>query len=135
MMNTKITKRENYTDLLSFISENAADTEWLARMTAFIEKEIETLDKRAESAKKYAEKKKAAADPIAEAVEAVLAEADHALSLAEIVEQIPADLNASAQKVTYRLTQLVKAEKVVKTSQSFKVEGKGSRKVTFYEMA
>lgn len=139
MMNVKITKRENYETLRDLLAEACRDelitAEESERLDEFLAHEIEQLDKRAESAKKYAEKKKTDTDPIAEAVETVLTEADHALSLAEIVEQIPADLNASAQKVTYRLTQLVKAEKVVKTSQSFKVEGKGSRKVTFYEMA
>ena len=79
MMNVKITKRENYETLRDLLAEACRDelitAEESERLDEFLAHEIEQLDKRAESAKKYAEKKKTDTDPIAEAVEAVLAEA------------------------------------------------------------
>lgn len=138
---TKITKRDNYNTLLALLPEmlNAGmiDSAEDAQLAEFLNKELENLDKRATNAKKYAAKNKASADALTEAALDVLTEADAYLTIPQIVAAINANgenVDATPQKLTYRLSKLVEAGNVEKETKSIKEEGKTARKVNVYRI-
>lgn len=134
----KITKRENFETLrtlvLDAIAVGTIETDEANQLTTFIEKELENLDKRAANAKKYASKKKVEADELYECANAVLNEAEGAMTIPEIVAAINErwEMDATPQKLTYRLNKLVEEGLATKEQVSIKVEGKPARKVNAY---
>ena len=110
-----ITKKEMYGALVNFANggELVADTKdgqvavSMDQLKAFAEKEIAHLDKKAAKAKETAAKKRAEADELQNAVEAALSDADFE-PIAVIAGRIEGE-DVTVSKVTYRLTQLVKA--------------------------
>ena len=130
----KITKRENF-EALREIVKFAAESDEAERLVAFIDKEIESLDKRAANAKKYASKKKAESDELMEIVNTVLNTHEGAMTIPQIVDVINAeypDMQATPQKLTYRLNKLVEDGVVAKETVSIKSEGKPARRVNAY---
>ena len=109
-----ITKKEMYGALVNFANggELVANTKdgqvavSMDQLKAFAEKEIAHLDKKAAKAKETAAKKRAEADELQNAVEAALS--DTFEPIADIAARIDGD-DVTVSKVTYRLTQLVKA--------------------------
>ena len=77
------------------------------QLKAFAEKEITQLDKKAAKAKETAAKKRAEADELQNAVEAALSDTEFE-PIAVIAGRIEGE-DVTVSKVTYRLTQLVKA--------------------------
>lgn len=135
----KITKRENYEMLLTLLPEmlNAGmiDSAEDAQLAEFLNKELENLDKRAANAKKYASKKKAEADSLMELVNSILNEHEGAMTIPEIVakaNELDPEVQATPQKLTYRLNKLVEDGLAVKEQVSIKTEGKPARKVNSY---
>ena len=109
-----ITKKEMYGALVNYANggELVAETKdgqvvvSMDQLRAFAEKEIEHLDKKAAKAKETAAKKRAEADDLQNAVAAALS--DTFEPIADIAARIDGD-DVTVSKVTYRLTQLVKA--------------------------
>ena len=135
----KITKRENYEMLLTLLPEmlNAGmiDSAEDAQLAEFLNKELAALDKRAANAKKYASKKKAEADSLMELVNSILNENEGAMTIPEIVakaNELDPEIQATPQKLTYRLNKLVEDGLAVKNQVSIKTEGKPARKVNSY---
>lgn len=110
-----ITKKEMYGALVNFANggELVANTKdgqvavSMDQLKAFAEKEIAHLDKKAAKAKETAAKKRAEADELQNAVEAALSDTDFE-PIAVIAGRIEGE-DVTVSKVTYRLTQLVKA--------------------------
>lgn len=110
-----ITKKEMYGALVNFANggELVAETKdgqvavSMDQLKAFAEKEIAHLDKKAAKAKETAAKKRAEADELQNAVEAALSDTDFE-PIAVIAGRIEGE-DVTVSKVTYRLTQLVKA--------------------------
>lgn len=143
MTKTKITKRDNYETLRNLVLNSVIaapgliETSEVDQLVAFIDKELANLDKRAANAKKYAAKNKANADALTDAALNVLIEADKYMTIPEVVDAILADnesIDVTPQKLTYRLSQLVKAGEVEKETTSIKEEGKSARKVNVYRI-
>lgn len=135
MENTKITKKDNFMALRGVVeNDNGFFTpEEVERLLAFIDHELELLDKRSASARKYAKKNEKATDELAEACVSALSTEDGAmLTIPQILEKLPAELEATPQKLTYRLNKLVELGTIVKDQVSFKAEGKASRKINCY---
>lgn len=133
MTTSKIFKRD-YLNMFSSLISDAANAgisgyDWNG-MNEFIAKEIESLDKKAASAKARAEKVKAEGDELRETVFNALS-TNTAMTIREIQTAI-GDEDLSAQKITARLTQLVKLERVEKTEVSVKGSDGKSRKVNAY---
>ena len=135
----KITKRENYETLLALLPEmlNAGmiDSAEDAQLAEFLNKELENLDKRSANAKKYASKKKAEADELMEAVNEVLHTTDAPKTIPEIVAIVNEKyegIEATPQKLTYRLNKLVEDGVATKETVSIKVEGRPARRVNAY---
>lgn len=144
MTKTKITKRDNYETLRELVLNSVTvapgliETSEVDQLVAFIDKELANLDKRAANAKKYAAKNKASADALTDAALNVLIEADKYMTIPEVVDAILAadeNIDVTPQKLTYRLSQLVKAGEVEKETTSIKEEGKSARKVNVYRIA
>ena len=132
----KITKKDNFAELRALV-ELALDKDYLvtdvaSRLTEFIDHEVEQLEKRSASAKKYAKKNDKATDELTEACVTVLSATEGALTIPEIVAQIDETLNATPQKLTYRLNKLVELGTIEKGQVSKKEEGKPARKVNCY---
>ena len=135
----KITKRENYETLRSIVLDAVAagtiENNESENLLAFIEKELENLDKRSANAKKYASKKKAETDDLMEAVNEVLHTTDAPKTIPEIVAIVNEKyegIEATPQKLTYRLNKLVEDGVATKETVSIKVEGKPARRVNAY---
>ena len=127
----KVTKRDYFLKLAQ-LDAVANDDE----LTAFIAHEIELLDVRAQKAKSYAKKNKADSDELTNSIVGVLT--DEAQTIPEILTALAAldeKTDATAQKVTYRLTKLVEANIVTKSERSIKEDGKPARKVCAYTIA
>lgn len=135
----KITKRENFetlrTIVLDAVAAGIVEESVSSQLNEFIEKELVALDKRASDAKKYANKKKAQADELTELVNQILNESEGAMTIPEIVakaNELDADVQATPQKLTYRLNKLVEDGLATKEQVSIKTEGKPARKVNAY---
>lgn len=134
MTNTKTTKRDNFATIRTLIETSMLDNETQDNLLTFIDHEVELLDKRAASAKKYAKKGTKAQDAMANAIAEALIAAEKPMSIPEIIEVLDADLSATTQKVTYRLTKMVEAGTVTKTTESVKEDGSKAHKVCFYSV-
>lgn len=123
----KMTKKEMFNVIINGMADNAD-------VVAFCENEIALIEKKAAKAKETAAKKRAEGDELTEAVFAALT--DEFAPIAEIAGRIDGP-DVTVAKVTYRLTQLVKAGKAVK--ETIEVpgaeEGVKARKVAGYRVA
>lgn len=79
----------------------------------FIDRQVALLDKRAAASKERAAKKRAASDELTELIYTMIFEADDYITADEIVEKID-DEEVTKNKVTARVSKLVKAGRVVK---------------------
>lgn len=134
----KFTKKDNFTALRECVLEHADwfDEGEADRLVEFIDHEVELLTRRASGAKKYAEKHaKKATDEMATNLMEVLVANDTLMTIPQICAEMKPELMATPQKVTYRLTALVKAHEVVKELVSVKEEGKPIRRVNAYRLA
>lgn len=129
----KITKKSMYEAIVKAFETGSCPFD-KADVIAFCQKEIGMLDKKAIKAKERAATKAAEGDALTEIVAGVLTSeyqtiADITVAVAEI------DPEATASKVTYRLTQLVKSENAEKTELTIPGgEGTKSRKVQGYRI-
>lgn len=134
----KFTKKDNFLELRECVADHA---DWFEegvadRLIEFIDHEVDQLTKRASSAKKYAEKHaKKDKDEMAVALMDVLQDAEGLMTIPQIIAKMPEDMGATPQKLTYRLTSLVKAHDVIKELVSVKEEGKPTRRVNAYRLA
>ena len=119
-MEKKFTKRNIYAALVNFANGNGLmfDTEDgmveldMDSLAQFAENEIALLDKKAVKAKEIAAKKKTESDELMDAVYDALSD-DEFESIADIAARVEGD-EVTIAKVSYRLTQLVKAGKAIK---------------------
>ena len=134
----KFTKKDNFAALRECVLEHADwfDEGEADRLVEFIDHEVELLTRRAAGAKKYAEKHaKKAEDAMAVNLMEVLTANGGLMTIPQICAEMNPELMATPQKVTYRLTSLVKAHTIVKELVSVKEEGKPTRKVNAYRVA
>ena len=137
----KMTKRNFYEALVNFANGgefyySADGTEVVVdneAIIAFAENEIALLDKKATKAKERAASKKADSDELTEAVRAALSTEEFE-PIAEIATRIEGE-DVTVAKITYRLTQLVKAGVAEKTEITIDGgEGQKKRKVQGYRI-
>jgi hypothetical protein len=105
---TKITKRDRYTSIIDILKDVNAD----ADLVTFCEGEIALLDKKSAKAKETAAAKKTEVDPLTESIKGALGTlADDAYAtIADVTAMVDAgDEEVTPNKVSYRLSQLVKA--------------------------
>ena len=130
----KITKREMYTAIAEGVKTGkfVYDVEDIA---AFCLKEIDALDRKAAKAKERAATKAAEADALTGLVADVLV-ADEFKTIADIAAIVAeSDADATVSKVTYRLTQLVKAGTAEKSEVTVPgKDGGKARKVVAYRL-
>lgn len=132
-MEIKVTKKMKYEAMVAYFQgEETELTE--ADFIQFCQEQIADLDKKAAKAKERAAAKKAEADELTEVVFGVLT--DEYQTIAQIAEAValalPEDAEeVSAQKITARLTKLVKAGDVDKEQVTVEVEGKKSKKMGY----
>ena len=127
MAEVKVTKREYFEEIKAIVE--ATEVENKADIVEFIDKQIEILASRAEKAKERAAEKKEAGDAIRAAVLAVVTE--DLQTADEIAVQVEVEgEEITKAKVVARLTQLVKAELIVKDT--VKVD---TRKLVAYKLA
>lgn len=137
MTNTKkITKRECYNTLMLMVDQAEADNVVFDNedmtfdgLREFIAHEIELLDNKAAAAAKRAQAKRDEGDALRARILDVMSTEDF-MTIPEIVKAI-GDEDVSAQMVTARLTQCVKAELAEKDSVSVEVAGK-TKKLSAY---
>ena len=123
---TKMTKKDFYNVIKDAMADNAD-------VVAFCDNEIALLEKKAAKAKATAAAKKAEGDALTDAVFAVLT--DEVQSTADIAAQIDGP-DVTVAKVSYRLTQLVKNGKAVKSEiQIPAADGVKARKIAGYTVA
>lgn len=134
----KITKRTMFAAIIANASDMTVETEdgvitiAAADVAAFAQNEIDLLDKKAAKAKTRAAEKRAEGDELTAAVETALS-ADEFEPIATIAARIEGE-DVTISKVTYRLTQLVKAGKAEKQEVTIPAtEGNKSRKVQGYK--
>lgn len=137
MTNTKkITKRECYNTLMQMVDQAEADNVVFENedmtfdgLREFIAHEIELLDNKAAAAAKRAQAKRDEGDALRARILDVMSTEDF-MTIPEIVKAI-GDEDVSAQMVTARLTQCVKAELAEKDSVSVEIAGK-TKKLSAY---
>jgi hypothetical protein len=141
-MENKITKKNRYEALIAMIDAGALDTitDYNADITAesmreFCVTEIELITKKADKAKERAATKAAATDALTEVVKSCLT-SDHR-TIADITNAVVAiDSEATTSKVTYRLSQMLKAGVVTKAEVIVPAsEGVKARKLQTYALA
>lgn len=115
----KKTKKVYFEELRDLVEDNATNEGQYEELIAFIDNEIELLEKRKASAAARAEKKKAEGDALQDRIYGLLDE-EHLITVDEILEEL-GDEEVTRNKVTARLTKLIKAGKVEK--EAVKVEG------------
>ena len=121
----KMTKKEMYNTIKALNADNED-------IVAFCDNEISLLEKKAAKAKEAAAKKRAAGDELTDAVYAAVS-TENFEPIPEITAKISGP-DVTISKVTYRLTQLVKAGKVEKTEVTIPGgEGVKARKVMAYK--
>lgn len=133
----KFTKKDNFAELRECVLEHA---DWFEagvadRLVEFIDHEVELLEKRAAGAKKYAQKTAKKEDAMAINLMEVLTAAEGLMTIPQICAKMNPELLATPQKLTYRLTALVKSHEVMKELVGVKEEGKPARKVNAYRLA
>lgn len=131
---TKITKRDRYTSIIDILKDVNAD----ADLVAFCEGEIALLDKKSAKAKETAAAKKTEVDTLTESIKDALGTlADGAYAtIADVTAMVGADdEEVTPAKVSYRLSQLVKAGLAEKTEVAVSnAEGKKNRKIAGYRL-
>ena len=131
-MTQKITKRDKLNALIALLNGEAVEIA-TSDLVDFCTNEIALLDKKAAKAKETAAKKKAESDELTDTIAALLT--DEAQTIADITAQID-DEDVTVHKVSYRLTQLAKAEKAERTEISIPgKDGQKARKVVAYALA
>lgn len=128
----KITKREMFESIIAFIQ--GGEMKFNSQTyVEFCEREIALLDKKAEKAKERAAKKKEESDELTEAIVAVMSSEEFE-SIADIAVKVEGE-DVTAAKVSYRLTQLVKAGRAEKQQITVEgSEGQKSRKIMAYKL-
>jgi hypothetical protein len=128
----KITKRDMYEAIAEAMDTGSCKFP-ADEVKAFCAKEIELLDKKAAKAKERAAEKRAEGDELTDTVAAALSDTEF-----EPISVIAARVDnpdATTAKVTYRLTQLVKAGKAEKQEITIPAtDGGKSRKVQGYRL-
>ena len=131
---TKITKRDRYTSIIDILKDVNAD----ADLVAFCEGEVALLDKKSAKAKETAAAKKTEVDTLTESIKDALGTlADGAYAtIADVTAMVGADdEEVTPAKVSYRLSQLVKAGLAEKTEVAVSnAEGKKNRKIAGYRL-
>lgn len=129
MAQERVTKKQWFEVIMDIVKEaDIEEAEYKKEMIDFIKKEITALDNKAAKAKERAEKEKTKGDQLQDAVQEVLTTKYQ--SIDEIFSQLSDEEDVSKQKVTARLTKLVKAG--IATKDMIKTEDK--RKVTGYKL-
>lgn len=108
MTNTKITKADRYASIIAILKAANAD----ADLITFCENEVDLLVKKSAKAKEAAAAKKTEVDPLTESVKAALATLaeDTYATIADVTAMVGVgDEEVTPNKVSYRLSQLVKA--------------------------
>lgn len=124
----KVTKKEWYAEIRKIVE--AADVENKDSALEFIDNQVKLLEAKAAKAQENAAKKKADGDNLREAVYNVLT--TELQTIDQITEQVVIEgEDITRNKVTARLTQLVKADMAVKDT----VKTDDGRKVTAYKVA
>ena len=130
----KITKRDRYTSIIDILKDVNAD----ADLVTFCEGEIALLDKKSAKAKETAAAKKTEVDTLTESIKDALGTlADGAYAtIADVTAMVDAgDEEVTPAKVSYRLSQLVKAGLAEKTEVAVSnAEGKKNRKIAGYRL-
>lgn len=136
-MEKKITKRSAFEQVQSILmdamSADVIDNDTCNTLVAFFDNEIELLDKRAAKAK--TSKPKAENDILTTL--AIVVMGTDTMTIPEIVDAINADnpdVDATAQKMVYRLNKLVKTGIIECGNTTIKAEGKPTRKVNTYKV-
>lgn len=130
----KITKKDCYNTLRNLVENTifASDADISAdKLLSFIDHEIELIDQRAEKSKKYQQEHKATDDAMTDMIMEVLSGSDSALTVPDIVAKV---VDSTPQKIVWRLGKLFKDGKINKDTQTVKLEGSPSRRVTFYSI-
>lgn len=128
-MTQKLTKKDKLTAIIATLKGEGTDVA-VADLVAYCEKEIELLDKKAAKAKETAAKKKAESDELTDVIASLLT--DELQTTADIAAKIEGE-DVTVHKVSYRLTQLTKAERAEKTEISIPgKDGQKARKVVAY---
>lgn len=130
-MEKKYTKKDNYAIIRNMIETTNMDNETQDRLLAFIDHEVELMNQRAEKSKQYQKEHKATNDDMTDAIIETLGETSTAMCVADLAGKI---IDATPQKLVYRLGQLFKNGTIVKETQTIKTDS-GSRKITYYKMA
>ena len=131
-MTQKLTKKDKLTAIIATLKGENTDIT-VDELVAYCENEIELLDKKAAKAKETAAKKKAENDELTDVIASLLT--DELQTTAEITAQID-DEDVTVHKVSYRLTQLTKAERAVKEEVSIPgKDGAKARKIAAYRLA
>lgn len=130
----KITKREMYTAIADGVKSGSFAYD-VDDIVAFCEKEIDALDRKAAKAKERAATKAAEADALTSVVADALV-TDEYRTIADIAAIVAeTDPDATASKVTYRLTSLVKSGAVEKSEVTIPgVDGGKTRKLMGYRL-
>ena len=133
----KITKKQMFEGMVAYFRGEDTDISD-AQFAEFCEAQIADLDKKAAKAKERAAAKRAEADKLTEVVFDTLT--DEFKTIAEIAEAVAGVLTedeaaeVSTQKITARLTKLVKAGDVEKEQVTREIEGK-KKKFMGYKVA
>lgn len=131
-MTQKLTKKDKLTAIIATLKGENTDIT-VDELVAYCENEIELLDKKAAKAKETAAKKKAENDELTDVIASLLT--DELQTTADITAQID-DEDVTVHKVSYRLTQLTKAEKAIKEEVSIPgKDGAKARKIAAYRLA
>ena len=131
-MTQKLTKKDKLTAIIATLKGENTDIT-VDELVAYCENEIELLDKKAAKAKETAAKKKAENDELTDVIASLLT--DELQTTAEITAQID-DEDVTVHKVSYRLTQLTKAERAIKEEVSIPgKDGTKARKIAAYRLA
>ena len=130
----KITKKQMFEGMIAYFE--GVDTELTeGQFVEFCKAQIADLDKKAAKAKERAEAKRAEADALTEIVFGVLT--DEFQTIAEIAEAVADSMSEdeaaeiSAQRITSRLTKLVKAGDIEKEQVTREVEGKKKKSMGY----
>ena len=129
--NVKYTKKDNYNTLREVVMNYVDLKDVQDRLLAFIDHEVELMDQRAAKSKKYQQEHGATNDWMTEAIITTLHDTDAPLCIADLTGKI---IDATPQKLVYRLGRLYKDGTINKETQVIKTDD-GSRKVTYYKLA
>lgn len=116
----KMTKAMYFAKLREMVEENWTEDKDKDELLGFIDNELAILEKRKAAASERAAKKRAESDALTDKIYEALG--DEPMTIDEILEAVAeGDESITRNKVTARLSKLVKAEKVAK--ESIKIDG------------